>query len=1049
MQHKYPLKYHKYKMILCNKYYIKISSVMNRTNPKPTQTNPRYERFTQSIYHAGDEEQFRKLYDEKVEDFNRGEQKVIDLSENPYANVDLRSDLDMYKNIDALQTINTFNYIFTKFKKGIFVRIIGGKLSTFLPFSNANYVNEWSHKIEIDPVYGDITGFVNYIHSLEGRRFYPNSVNKNISEWCANNHLLRMEYPIVEGDTNISEVKDMFSELCSSMEIPDCEFFVNRRDFPLLCKNRTEPYNNIWGENQPLVSYCLDKYTPIFSMCGKDIHADVLIPTHDDWKSSSCTDTYTTSWEMKKPTAVFRGSSTGQGVFIDDNIRLKLAYISHITSNKDVLDAGITKWNLRPKKLHSYRYLQTTNIKELPFGLVEPLTPDEQSKYKYIVCVDGHVSAFRMSREMMYGSVLLVAQSEWNMWYKKFMIEYVHYVPIKGDLSDLLDKIEWCKNNDVKCEEISENLLEFHKQYLSKNSILRFLQKKIIDIKTETGGFTYPNNPFFSNQAEKEFDEVKKLSIPRVQINGDCTWPLKRNIGYLSAIGLRTKVYLSGQSGGLSNIKEKSLLFGRDESHPRGPTASTLHVSVCDGYDMLVKKQVKVSSRSEILHELYIGMVCINKLMEEIPPNFSYTFGYYLRGDKFNIVKEYIKGPTLQEFISSHEFTVEKFVMICSQISLALYASQIRYGFVHQDLMPWNIILTKSDCDTDFVYPVSDISMVKLPIKRGDYIPVITDYGKSHVIVDNIHYGKINPFSTSYKSDVYTLFITSIKEILNRRTLTGVDYILFLARRYFNVEFRDHESLRYFANRESKYATLIKKNLHNSGETAYDLFKLLRAFSENLGEFVDGTGDIVKNTDYIPGHVLKFHTSKSQEEKIQTFIDRLSYTNQQVSSVIDFPSWVYSYYFCQKVEKTVNILVAGLDRFCKFVNVEVPCKAIKIAKIIINKLDSIIKSVKLDDKSEFVDQKISIGIFVCSTMYTEDILLSQSTVNSLKLESEKSKISSNILSERMLVSKVLFCKGRYEVPQIYRECSYSVAVLNQNPIDILRASVNINTILEM
>ena len=41
------------------------------------------------------------------------------------------------------EIINTFHYIYHKFKKGIFIHIIDNKLHTFLPFSKFNYINEW------------------------------------------------------------------------------------------------------------------------------------------------------------------------------------------------------------------------------------------------------------------------------------------------------------------------------------------------------------------------------------------------------------------------------------------------------------------------------------------------------------------------------------------------------------------------------------------------------------------------------------------------------------------------------------------------------------------------------------------------------------------------------------------------------------------------------------------------------------------------------------------------------------------------------------------
>ena len=62
----------------------------------------------------------------------------------------------------------------------------------FLPFSNSNYVNEWSDRIKIDnDKYISIEKFIEKIYLNEGRKFNPNKINKNINEWFGNNSLVR------------------------------------------------------------------------------------------------------------------------------------------------------------------------------------------------------------------------------------------------------------------------------------------------------------------------------------------------------------------------------------------------------------------------------------------------------------------------------------------------------------------------------------------------------------------------------------------------------------------------------------------------------------------------------------------------------------------------------------------------------------------------------------------------------------------------------------------------------------------------------------------
>ena len=98
---------------------------------KKQTTNPRYPNFRQNIFHAGDEEQF-----EQYRDSTNGKvcKADIPLTNNMFASHTCYV-WHKHRKIQADAVINTFRYIFHKFNKGIFVKIVDNKLSVFLPFS--------------------------------------------------------------------------------------------------------------------------------------------------------------------------------------------------------------------------------------------------------------------------------------------------------------------------------------------------------------------------------------------------------------------------------------------------------------------------------------------------------------------------------------------------------------------------------------------------------------------------------------------------------------------------------------------------------------------------------------------------------------------------------------------------------------------------------------------------------------------------------------------------------------------------------------------------
>ena len=129
--------------------------------------------------------------------------------------------------------------MFDKYKKGIFISIRDNQLDVFLPFSNVNYRNQWTEFADFS-----IPEAIECIKkSHKGpRTFNPKSVNTYIDQWYCNNSLVRFEYPIKEGDSGLQQIADMFTELCKNREIPDVDFFVNKRDFPMLKLDHTESY---------------------------------------------------------------------------------------------------------------------------------------------------------------------------------------------------------------------------------------------------------------------------------------------------------------------------------------------------------------------------------------------------------------------------------------------------------------------------------------------------------------------------------------------------------------------------------------------------------------------------------------------------------------------------------------------------------------------------------------------------------------------------------------------------------------------------------------
>ena len=83
-------------------------------------------------------------------------------------------------------------------------------------------------------------------------------------------------------------------------------------------------------------------------------------------------------------------------------------------------------------------------------------TKTEMLQYKYQLDVDGEVNAWSALWWKLYSnSVVFKVDSHYEQWYYKDLKEWVHYIPVKADLSDLEEKYKWALENDEKCREIA------------------------------------------------------------------------------------------------------------------------------------------------------------------------------------------------------------------------------------------------------------------------------------------------------------------------------------------------------------------------------------------------------------------------------------------------------------------------------------------------------------------------------------------------------------------------------------------------------------------
>jgi len=374
---------------------------------------------------------------------------------------------------------DTGKYILECFKTGIYVSFKDGKLDTFLLLNNKDYTSPYQDKIKI------------------ANKYKKNQKFKIVQ--C----LLRYDdnYETYYIDFYVMELFYFLSELSKNRKVPDSNFYINYRDQVLIKKIDNiyyDPFVEVVGNKKLDDKWQKCELGKLFSFCNIKDYMDIPFPATDDINrvlkiyipdndnSGICNNNYLNEklnipWNEKKPIAFFRGQSTGCGNSIESNPRIKLAYLDskwNKDNNKQILDAKIVRWVQRLKKSEKdteFNKINTYELEKQGIKLAQKVPLNEVYKYKYVINVDGNISAFRLGFLLGIGSTILMVEGKYKLWFEQWLIEGVHYIRIKEDLSNLKEKIEWCINHDDECKKIAENSVKFFNDKLTLEPIYDYM----------------------------------------------------------------------------------------------------------------------------------------------------------------------------------------------------------------------------------------------------------------------------------------------------------------------------------------------------------------------------------------------------------------------------------------------------------------------------------------------------------------------------------------------------------------------------------------------
>ncbi|KAM9334410.1 protein O-glucosyltransferase 1 [Symphorus nematophorus] len=263
----------------------------------------------------------------------------------------------------------------------------------------------------------------------------------------------------------------MFPARCSGVEhfilevidrLPDLEMVVNVRDYPQI-PNWVQPT------------------LPVFSFSKTADYQDIMYPAWTFWEGGPAVwPIYPTGlgrwdlmrddlkksaaqwpWKKKESRGFFRGSRTSPE-------RDPLILLSREVP--ELVDAEYTKNQAWKSEKDT---LGRPPAKEIPLV--------DHCKYKYLFNFRGVAASFRFKHLFLCGSLVFHVGDEWQEFFYPQLKPWVHYIPVKQDLSDVRELLQFVKDNDAIAQEIATRGKEFILDHLRMQDVSCYWERLLTE----------------------------------------------------------------------------------------------------------------------------------------------------------------------------------------------------------------------------------------------------------------------------------------------------------------------------------------------------------------------------------------------------------------------------------------------------------------------------------------------------------------------------------------------------------------------------------------
>ncbi len=259
-------------------------------------------------------------------------------------------------------------------------------------------------------------------------------------------------------------------------------------DFPFDCmiERQGSAYSVQFGMADVALPQRIDSYLYWMTLCPREIAAMLVDLSDGDQPSRACfamsarspevqvlPDSYFFStrgfrryrelsednpvpWDRRASVLRWRGTTTGYGRndrlsadAADDPEVLPRIRLALLLKNAPLCDVGISSSTRGPELQRNLVALELWR---------DPIEETSWIGDKYALDIDGNTNTWsNFLARLHFGCCVLKVDSPlgYRQWYYERLRAWEHFVPVRSDLSDLVEKTDWVRSNDARAKEIA------------------------------------------------------------------------------------------------------------------------------------------------------------------------------------------------------------------------------------------------------------------------------------------------------------------------------------------------------------------------------------------------------------------------------------------------------------------------------------------------------------------------------------------------------------------------------------------------------------------